>query len=237
MLEFDTNMNLLTPTMNGVMRITGEDLHFNDNPQLEKIGRMLLFKKPKRATIDTMRVEGIIKDNTLEIFPFLLKMDRWTLALAGVQNMDKSFQYHVSLAKTPLLLHLGANITGPDFDHMSFKLGKAKYRNTKIPSFSTAIDTARVNLLSSIRTVFTRGVRQAVSDNKARQAAFMKERAKHKYERSAALDAIEPLSATEQKRIDSLSVTEQQQADSLSVTEQQQADSLSVAPDTLRNHE
>lgn len=236
-VQLDTNMNLLTPTMNGVMRITGEDLHFNDNPQIEKIGRMLLFKKPKRATIDTMRVEGIIKDNMLEIFPFLLKMDRWTLALAGIQNMDKSFQYHVSLAKTPLLLHLGANITGPDFDHMSFKLGKAKYRNTKIPSFSTAIDTARVNLLSSIRTVFTRGVRQAVSDNKERQAAFMKERAKHKYERSAALDTIEPLSAAEQKQIDSLSVTEQQQADSLSVAERQQADTRSVAPDTLRNHE
>lgn len=213
MVQLDTNMNLITPTMNGVMRITGEDLHFNDNPQIEKIGRMLLFKKPKRAAIDTMRVEGIIKENTLEIFPFLLKIDRWTLALAGIQNMDKSFQYHVSLAKTPLLFHLGANISGPDFDHMNFKLGKAKYRNTKVPSFSTEIDTVRVNLLGSIRNVFAKGVRQAVNENKSRQKEFSNVRVKRKYERSAALETIEPLSAREQRQMDSLSV-----ADTVSAT-------------------
>lgn len=204
--QIDTNMNLVFPSMEGVVRMTGTDLHFNDCKEIRKLGRLLLFKNPRRATVDTLLVEGLLKDNSLEIFPFLLKIDRWTLAVAGIQNMDQSFSYHVSLAKSPLLIKLGANITGEDFDHMKFRLGKARYRNAKsLPSFSTLIDTTRMNLVESINHVFERGVKQAVADNNERRKLIEKIRREAGYAQSAALDSIEVLSSKEQMTIDSLS--------------------------------
>lgn len=201
--QLDTCMNILTPTMDGVIRIKGNDLHFQDNEQIAKIGRKLLFKQPERATIDSMTVEGIIHDNSLEIFPFFLKMDRWTLALAGIQNMDKSFNYHVSMVKTPAILHLGANIYGPDFDHVKFKIGKAKYNSSNgIPSFSQVIDVTRINLVSSIRSVFDRGVKQAVDDSRGRRNFIQQQREKAGYTVSAALENLEELSEDEKRQSD-----------------------------------
>lgn len=207
--QLDTNMNFITPSMEGVIRIGGTDLHFHDNKQIARVARMLMFKQPERATVDSMTIEGILKDGSLEIFPFLMKMDRWTVAFAGVQNIDQSFHYHVSLARTPLLLKLGANIFGDDFDHMNFKLGKAQYRDVrKIPSFSQMIDTTRVNLVSSIKSIFVKGVKQAVNENRARQAEFAKERVKAGYTRSIAFENLEALSSGEQSRLDSLTYSQ-----------------------------
>lgn len=204
--QLDTSMNILTPSMDGVVRIAGKDLHFQDNEQIARIGRKLLFKQPERATIDTMTVEGMIHDNMLEIFPFFLKMDRWTLALAGIQNMDKSFNYHVSMARTPIILHLGANIYGPDFDHMKFRLGKAKYTESGgVPSFTQVIDTTRINLRNSIRNVFNKGVKQAVADSRSRREFILEQRKKAGYGTSVALEDMEALSSAEQQQADSLS--------------------------------
>lgn len=206
-VQLDTNMNLITPTLDGVMRITGRDLHFNDSKEVEKMARMLWVKKPKRATIDTMTVEGVIKDNIVEVFPFIVKVDPWTMALAGVQNLDKSFSYHVSLLRTPFLIKLGANISGPDFDHMDFKLGKAMYRTPELPSFSKEIDQSRVNLLQSIRDVFTRGVKRAVMENRKSGEALQRSREAANYRRSASLEKLEELSGSEKADLDSLSVS------------------------------
>ena len=213
--QLDTNMNLIIPSLEGVIRISGEDLHFNDNKDITRIARLLWIKNPSRATIDSMTVEGILRDNTLEIFPFMIKMGKWNVAVAGIQNMDKSFSYHVSLAKTPFLIKLGANITGPDFDHMSFKLGRAKYRSNELPSFSREIDQSRMNLVESIRNVFRHGVRQAVIDNKSQRKRFRQAREKKDYRRSASLETLEELSGSDRKQLDSLDAVADDALDSL----------------------
>lgn len=203
--SLDTMMNLVMPSMEGVLRLSGRNLHFNDNEQVTKIASVLRIRHPETATVDSMMVEGILRDNTLEIFPFLLAIDRWKVALAGVQNMDQSFNYHLSLVKTPLILKLGANVYGDDFDHMKFKLGKARYRDERsLPSFSSVIDTTRINLVESIRNVFEYGVKQAVRDNGKRNALLDIERRKRGYSRSAALEAIDSLSTAELVQLDSL---------------------------------
>lgn len=201
--RIDTNMNILTNSLEGIVRISGSDLHFQDNKQLARIGRMLLFKRPERATVDTMTVEGVIKDSKLEIFPFVLSIDRWSIAMAGVQSLDESFNYHFSITKTPLLLKLGANVYGTDFDHMKIKLGKPKFKNRELPSFSGVIDTTRVNLVTSIKHVFDRGVERAVREYKV-QESLKRAREAANYRRSAAYEEMEELSALERKQLDSL---------------------------------
>lgn len=163
--QLDTNMNILTPSINGVMRISGDDLSMSDNELFQTLAKKLFFKNKKEGKIDHMTVEGLLKDNTLEVFPFVMEVDRYTLAMSGVQNLDMSFKYHVSVLKSPFIFRLGIDLSGPDFDNMKFNIGKAKYRNTQVPVFSSVIDETKINLVESIRNIFYKGVEAAIREN------------------------------------------------------------------------
>jgi len=186
----DEHMNLKLPQLDGVIRISGKNLHFNENREIKKIASMLMFKQPSRVAIDTMRVEGILKDNILEIFPFILTMDRWQLALAGLQNLDKSFRYHISFIKSPLIFKFGVNIYGPDFDNLKLKLGKAQYLNSSVPSFSQAIDDTRINLRTSINNIFQQSIERAMEQNE-KMEAIRRQRQKLGYQRSVVEAAMQ----------------------------------------------
>lgn len=165
--SLDTAMNIIMPSIDGVVRIEGRDLALTGDKTINSITRLLKFKNMDEARIDAMMVEGRVKDNTLEVFPFLLDIDRYSLALSGVQNLDMSFRYHISMLRSPLLFRFGVDLYGDDFDNMKFKIGKAKYKNANIPVFSEEIDEIRLNLSESIRNIFEKGVDKAIRDHKA----------------------------------------------------------------------
>ncbi|MBO5943402.1 MAG: hypothetical protein J6Q63_08960 [Bacteroidales bacterium] len=199
--QIDTNMNIITPTINGVMRIEGDDLSISDNELFRTLARKLLFKNKKEGKIDHMTVEGLIKDNVVEVFPFVLKVDRYTLAMSGLQNLDMSFKYHVSVLKSPFLIRLGIDLYGPDFDNFKFKIGKAKYKTTKIPVFTAVIDDTRINLLSSIKGIFEKGVEAAISENE-QQTAINEHKQNIGYVNAVDMQ-LEELSASEQAQVES----------------------------------
>ena len=198
--QLDTNMNLIMPSIDGVMRIGGDNLTISNNDMFKSMAKMLLFRNKKEGRIDKMTVEGMIKDSKLEIFPFILEMDRYTLGLSGVQNMDMSFRYHASLIRSPFLIKLGVDLYGPDFDNMKFKLGKAKYKNRNMPVFSTVIDETKVNLVESIRNIFDKGVDAAFLDN-SKQSAIEEHKKKIGYVQ-AVDQKMEELSEDEQKQLE-----------------------------------
>lgn len=164
--QLDTNMNILMPTINGIMRISGEDLSISDNELFNTLAKKLLFKNKKVGQIDKMTVEGVIKDNVFEIFPFVLKIDRYTLAMSGIQNLDMSFKYHASVLKSPFLIRIGIDLFGDDFDEMKFKIGRAKYKNTNVPVYSEVIDDTKINLVNTIKGIFEKGVEKAIKESR-----------------------------------------------------------------------
>ena len=168
--DLDSNMNIVIPSVKGVMRIEGNDLSIKDSKMYQDLAKKLLFKNKKEGYIEKMSVEGAIDDSRLEVFPFIVKMDRYTLALSGIQNMDQSFRYHASLIRSPFLIKLGVDLYGDSFDKMKFKIGKAKYKSTDIPVFSSVIDTTKLNLVKSIRNIFEKGVDAAVRENQRHDA-------------------------------------------------------------------
>ncbi|MBQ7812793.1 MAG: hypothetical protein IJ394_09575 [Bacteroidales bacterium] len=168
--RLDTAMNIITPSIDGVLRIGGRDLAISGDASINKLAKILKFKNIDEARIDAMLVEGMIKDNTLEVFPFVLEIDRYTLALSGMQNLDMSFKYHISMIKSPMLFRFGVDLYGPDFDNMKFKVGKAKYKNVNVPAFSSEIDEVKINLAESIRRIFEKGVANAMAEHKEQDA-------------------------------------------------------------------
>ena len=199
--DLDTNMNILMPTMKGIMRIGGKDLSLAQDKDLRKITKMLKFKNRGDLRISTMSVEGQIGNNELEVFPFIVDVDRYELAMSGIQNLDMSFRYHVSVLKSPLVFRFGVDLYGQDFDHMKFKIGKAKYRNAgSIPVFTKTIDESKLNLSNSIRNIFETGIENAIALS-GKENAIERRKAETGY--VAAVDEeMTPLSEEEQKELD-----------------------------------
>lgn len=198
--QLDTNMNLIMPSVNGILRISGDDLSISGSDMYRSLARKLLFKNKKEGHIEKMTVEGLIQDNTLEVFPFVIHMDRYMLALSGIQNMDMSYKYHASLIKSPFLIKLGVDVYGDDFDNMKFKIGRAKYKNANVPVFSAVIDETKVNLVESIHNIFDKGVDAAFKEN-FMQSAILNHKKKIGYVRAIDLK-LEELSADEQKQVE-----------------------------------
>lgn len=198
--RLDTNMNILTPSINGVLRISGNDLAITDNDMFTSLAKKLHFNNKKVGTINSMTVEGVIKDNILEVFPFIVKMDRYTLALSGKQNLDLSYRYHASLIKSPMLIKVGVDVYGQDFDNMKFKIGKPKYKNENVPVFTAVIDETRINLTESIRSIFEKGVDAAIRENEKQEAIIgLKEEIGYV---NAVDQQLEELSQEEQKQLE-----------------------------------
>lgn len=203
--RLDTNMNVITSSANGVVRIAGKDLTVSGNKQVAKMARLLWVKNPDKVVVDTMTVEGVLKDNTMEIFPFVMKIDKWSVAMAGLQNLDQSFRYHVSVTKSPLGIRLGANIFGDNFSNFKFKLGKALYKDSNVPSFSKVIDTTRINLHGAIVNVLGRGVDRAIRET-VDQDVLERARERAGYIQSAALETLQQVDASDRQKMDTLDV-------------------------------
>ena len=167
--DIDTLMNLVKPSIDGVMRISGKDLSLKDSKEFTKIARMLMFKDKKKAHIDNMAVTGIVQNNVLEVFPFVLDVDRYRLAASGTQRLDNAFNYHISVIRSPLLVKFGLNAWGPDFDHIHYGLGKARYRNANVPVYTKQLDNAQYSLVAAIHNIFELGVEKAMEENRTGQ--------------------------------------------------------------------
>ena len=164
--DIDTLMNLVKPSVDGVMRISGKDLTLRDSKEFTKIAKMLMFRDKKKAHIDNMAVTGIVQNNVLEVFPFVLDVDRYQVAASGRQQLDNAFNYHISVIRSPLLVKFGLNAWGPDFDHIHYGLGKARYRNAHVPVYTKQLDTAQYSLISAIHNIFELGVEKAMEENR-----------------------------------------------------------------------
>lgn len=221
--RLDTAMNLIAPSVRGIMRIGGKELSIEESGELRKIAKLLMFKDTKIGHIDDMSVEGVIGDNTLEIFPFILGVDRYQFALSGVQSFDQSFDYHLSVLKSPLPFRFGINVFG-DFGNWHYRIGKARYKSTDVPVFTTRIDTLQYNLVNSIHDIFVRGVDAAVRQTRTEQEAL-----------SQAMEAttlpMEALSEAEHAFLDSLLSDQDHPVDSLASN--LPADSLALGRDSL----
>jgi len=186
--DLDTNMNFIPSTIDGIMKISGKELSIRNSPEFRKIARLLLFRNRREAVIDNMSVTGMIRDNTLEVFPFVLAVDRYTLAASGTQNLDESFRYHFSVIKSPIPVKFGINLWGKDFDHIKWGLGRPKYKTVDVPVFTSQIHDVQYNLLGSIHNIFEKGVEKAIEENRS-QNLIEEEMLRQQY--STAIDTTE----------------------------------------------
>lgn len=162
--QLDTNMNVKFPSINGVVKLRGNDLLLADTGDLRKIAQLLMFKDTDTGHISDMSLYGMIASNQLEVFPFILGVDRYTLALKGLQSFDGSFDYHISIIDSPLPFKFGLNLMGDSSD-WKYSIGKALYKSKELPHLRPMVDQMQEGLKSSILNVFDKGVFSVLRSN------------------------------------------------------------------------
>ena len=150
--EMDSSMMIDLPTLRAVAYIDGKNLVLMDGETFSEISKMLMFKNKERNLIDSVSVDFAIKNSTIEIFPFMVEMDRYKVAVGGQHHIDMTFNYHVSLLKSPIPFRAGVDISG-SLEKMKFRITKAKYKDLFIPSRKAKVDSAQINVRNRIREV------------------------------------------------------------------------------------
>ena len=156
----DTTMNIKLPSLNAACRISGKDMVLLDGKTFSEIAKTLKFKNRDQNLVKSISVELLVRNNQIEIFPFIMEIDRYKTAISGIHNLDMTFNYHISVLKSPLPFKLGINLRGnlENISKMKFGIGKAKYKDTELPTYVTVIDTTRLNLRTQIDNFIRQGV-------------------------------------------------------------------------------
>ena len=145
-----SNMDIDLPSVNAGIWLRGENLVLMDGETFSEIAKMLMFSKKTQNVIDSLSVEVLVKNNEVEIFPFMLALDKYKVGVGGKQNLDMSFNYHISVFKP---IQLGLDVYGSDFDHIKFKLVKCKYQSasTKIGKGGTLLRQQDANIIPNMQ--------------------------------------------------------------------------------------
>ncbi|MCD7978602.1 MAG: AsmA-like C-terminal region-containing protein [Tannerellaceae bacterium] len=148
--DLDSTMSVVLPSLQSACYLSGVDMVLLDGETFTEISKTLMFKNKQRNQIDSISVDLTIRDNKIEVFPFLLEMDRYRVAVGGTHNLDMTFNYHLSVLKSPVPFKLGIDITG-NLDKFKYKITKCKYKDLFKPAREAELDATRTNLRTEIR--------------------------------------------------------------------------------------
>lgn len=166
--SLDSTMSVLIPSLNAAGSLSGKDLVLLDGQTFTEISKILKFKNRARNLVDRISVELLVRNSAVELFPFVLEMDRYKAAVSGIQRLDMSFDYHISVLKSIIPFRVGVDIYG-NMDHWDWKLVGARYKSDKVPSYSALIDTTRVDLRRAITDIFATGLRGLTLNKQAQE--------------------------------------------------------------------
>ena len=158
--SIDSTMNVIMPSLNAACRISGKNMVLLDGETFAEIAKTLKFKNRKENLVDNISVEMLVRNSQIEIFPFIMEMDRYRTAIGGIQHLDMSFKYHISVLQSPIPFAVGINISG-NLDKPKFGIGKAKYKDVNQQVSVSVIDNNRLNLRTEINNIIQQGVDRA----------------------------------------------------------------------------
>ncbi|MBD0833291.1 AsmA family protein [Aestuariibaculum sediminum] len=122
------NLDFKLPSLRGVAALKARNIMVVNDPAFNDVAKAFSFKPKQKNPVKQLDVEIEFKKGEVQILPALLEVDKYRLALGGVQRIDMSYDYHVSVLKSPIPIKMGVDITGSNFSDHHIKLVKAKYK-------------------------------------------------------------------------------------------------------------
>jgi len=170
-MNVDLNRTIATANMRG------QNLVLLDGETFSEIARMLRFRNRERNLIDSLSVNATVNNGVIEIFPFKLTMERYVLAVGGTQNVDMSFDYHITVLQAPFRLFsviswgtalmssvgMGVDVSGTGIpgDRIRFRPTGAKFKDMATPATSVHMNRT-INVQREFRRLLDHELRQIV---------------------------------------------------------------------------
>ena len=132
-------------TLRAAAALEGKDLVLLDSETFSTIAKYMMFNKKTENKVDSISVEMTVFRDEVDLYPFLISMDKWQAVLAGRHNLDNSFNYHISLTDCPLPTRLGLDVKGT-FDDLKFALVPCKYKALYKPEKQGAVEKQTLTL-------------------------------------------------------------------------------------------
>lgn len=154
----DSTMAIDIASIQSAARLKGDSLVLMDGETFSQISKMLRFKNKERNVIDSVSVDLIVRNGQIEIYPFVVSMDRYVAAVGGKHNIDMTFDYHVSLLQSPIPFNVGVDVKG-SMEDFKFRIGKAKYKDLKHSVRKSPVDSAGVSVRKRIKEVLHEGAK------------------------------------------------------------------------------
>ncbi len=155
----DSLYNLKKSTLRGASSIKGNDLVLMDGETFSEIAKKLKFNKKTQNRVDSLSAEFTIFRNEIDVYPFLIVLDKYKAVVAGRHNFDLSFDYHISVVDSPLPFKLGVDVKG-NADHMSYSLAKCRYAEYYRPASRKVVENKQLELRKLIRETLTKKVKE-----------------------------------------------------------------------------
>jgi len=154
----DSLYNLKKSTIRGASSLKGANLVLMDGETFSEIAKTLKFSKHAENKVDSLSVEFTIFRNEIDIYPFLIVMDRYKAVIAGRHNLDMSYDYHISVVDCPVPIKLGVDVKGTE-EAMSYNLAKCRYAEFYRPASRRAVENKQLELRKLIREALTQKVK------------------------------------------------------------------------------
>jgi len=153
----DSLYNLKKSTIRGASSIKGNNLVLMDGETFSEIAKTLKFSKHAENKVDSLSAEFTIFRNEIDIYPFMIVMDRYKAVISGRHNLDMSFDYHISVVDCPVPIKLGVDVKGTE-EAMHYNLAKCRYAEFYRPTSRRAVENKQLELRKIIRDALTRKI-------------------------------------------------------------------------------
>ena len=155
----DSLYNIKKSTLRGASSITGNNLVLMDGETFSEIAKTLRFSKKTENKVDSLSAEFTIFRNEIDVYPFLIVIDKYKAVIAGRHNFDMSFDYHVSVVDSPLPVKLGVDIKGNE-DNLTYNLAKCRYAEYFRPTSRHEVEKKQLELRKMIQETLANKVRE-----------------------------------------------------------------------------
>ncbi len=133
-----SNYDIKYSTLRGAVAIEGQDLVLLEGETFDKISKYLLFNNKTENVIDSMDMQLTVFRKEVDVYPFLIIMDKYKAVVSARYNLDKRYNAHIeTLAPVRLALQVKNDDENPA--KLAYKLVEKKYKNMYNPEKATAL--------------------------------------------------------------------------------------------------
>ena len=152
--NLDSMYNVKMSTIRGASSIRGTDLILMDGQTFSEIAKTLRFNKKTENRVDSLSAEFTIFRDEVDVYPFLIVMDKYKAVVGGRHNLDMTFDYNISVVQSPLPVRMAVEVKGTP-DKLKYKVAKSKYPDFYRPASRKVVENKQLELRQLIRNALT----------------------------------------------------------------------------------